>query len=64
MLKTKISLLSKKFNASTISTPDELKDKIVSYIGHSAGYDSFNQMMQDINRIRTHKLSSNISFVK
>ena len=45
MLKTKISLLSKKFNASTISTPDELKDKIVSYIGHSAGYDSFNQMM-------------------
>ena len=52
MLKTKISLLSKKFNASTISTPDELKDKIVSYIGHSAGYDSFNQMMQDINRIR------------
>ena len=52
MLKTKISLLLKKFNASTISTPDELKDKIVSYIGHSAGYDSFNQMMQDINRIR------------
>ena len=54
MLKTKISLLSKKFNASTISTPDELKDKIVSYIGHSAGYDSFNQMMQDINRIRNY----------
>ena len=54
MLKTKISLLSKKFNASTISTPDELKDKIVSYIGHSAGYDSFNQMMQDINRIRNN----------
>ena len=54
MLKTKISLLSKKFNASTISTPDELKDKIVSYIGHSAGYDSFNQMVQDINRIRNN----------
>ena len=54
MLKTKISLLSKKFNASTISTPDELKDKIVSYIGHSAGYDSFNQIVQDINRIRNN----------
>ena len=54
MLKTKISLLLKKFNASTISTPDELKDKIVSYIGHSAGYDSFNQMVQDINRIRNN----------
>ena len=54
MLKTKISLLSKKFNASTISTPDKLKDKIVSYIGHSAGYDSFNQMLQDINKIRNN----------
>ena len=54
MLKTKISLLSKKFNASTISTPDELKDKIVNYIGHSAGYDSFNQIVQDINRIRNN----------
>ena len=52
MLKTKISILSKKFNASTIESADNLKDKIVSYIGHSAGYDSFNQMVEDINKIR------------
>lgn len=52
MLKTKISILLKKFNASTIKSADNLKDKIVSYIGHSAGYDSFNQMIEDINKIR------------
>ena len=52
MLKTKISILLKKFNASTIESADNLKDKIVSYIGHSAGYDSFNQMVEDINKIR------------